>query len=392
MGRNGASFQRYSAAVGLDGITRNVTAAGDDVDRISADLARQLAGDDLKLALVFADWRLEPARLAAALQRAIGVAPVVGCTTIGVVPSAGAGPAASAIGFYGDWLRVGVGVAMELSKSPLARSRDAVVRAARGLGLLPEALDPQRHVALTLVDGTCGQEEAFCIGSAATAPQIRFVGGSASTQFGEGQRAFVWANGEALADAGVIIVLDCDRMFDVVTSSHLIPTDVRTVVTAAGGRIVDELDGRPAATRLGQLLAKLGATFDPAWPTQYSFARFVDGVPYVRSMTHVVGSRLHFASGVEVGHVLHVMRPGDLIAVTRRDLASAAERVGGQVDALIAFSCLGRHLEAAALGLEGPLAAAYADHPTVGIQSFGEQTGILFVNHTLTALAIGGMA
>jgi hypothetical protein len=40
------------------------------------------------------------------------------------------------------------------------------------------------------------------------------------------------------------------------------------------------------------------------------------------------------------------MRSGDLIGTTRRDLAAAAERVGGTMAALLAVSCIGRHVEA----------------------------------------------
>jgi len=83
------------------------------------------------------------------------------------------------------------------------------------------------------------------------------------------------------------------------------------------------------------------------------------------------------------------MRPVDLIGTTRRDLAATAERVGGSVSALLAFSCIARHWEAAARGLVADLGAAYAAYPTVGFQSFGEQSGMLLVNHTLTGLAIG---
>jgi hypothetical protein len=91
---------------------------------------------------------------------------------------------------------------------------------------------------------------------------------------------------------------------------------------------------------------------------------------------------------VEPGHVLRVMTSGDLVATTRRDLSSAAARVGSMA-ALLAFSCIGRHWEANARALDRALAAAYAAYPTTGFQSMGEQTGMLLVNHTLTGLAIG---
>jgi hypothetical protein len=315
---------------------------------------------------------------------------VVGCTTLGVITPQGEGPTAAAIGLYGDWLRVGIGVATDLPKSALARSRDAVHRAAAQLDCDTEKLSSARHVAFTLVDGSCGHEEAFCIASAATAPQIRMVGGCAATEHGSSQRrAYVWANGEALVDAGVVVLLDSKLPFEAVTSSHLVATQMKTVVTAASGRVIDELDGKPAAERLRELVGQLG---DESRPSAVSFARFVDGMPYVRSMTHIEGTRVHLACAVEVGHVLRLMQPGDLIGQTARDLAAAKARLGGELAALFAFSCIGRHWNAQARGLERELADTYAAYPTIGFQSFGEQTGMLLVNHTLTALAIGARA
>jgi hypothetical protein len=265
-----------------------------------------------------------------------------------------------------------------------------VHRAAAALGTTADKLDSRRHVAFTLVDGSCGHEEAFCIASAATAPQIRMVGGSAATEHGSTQRrAYVWATGEALADAGIVVMLDSKLPFEAVTSSHLVATQMKTVVTAASGRSIDELDGKPAASRLRELVGQLG---DESRPSEYSFARFIDGNAYVRSMTHIEGERIHLACAVEVGHVLRLMRPGDLVGQTARDLAAVRDRLGGDLAALFAFSCIGRHWDAMARGLERGLADTYASYPTVGFQSFGEQTGMLLVNCTLTGLAIGARA
>jgi hypothetical protein len=373
----------------MDGIARNVTASGLDAARVAEQLISGLRGEGLRLVVVFADWRIDPAVLARSLQHALP-APVVGCTTIGVISANAHAPSAAAIGLYGDWLRVGVGIANELPKSALARSRDAVHQAAAQLGTTVDKLDGARHVAFTLVDGSCGHEEAFCIASAATAPQIRMVGGSAATEVStRGLRAYVWANGEALADAGVVVVLESKLPFEAVTSQHLVATQMKTVVTAASGRIIDELDGRPAADRLRELVGQLG---DESRPSEYAFARFIDGVPYVRSMTQIDGSRIHLACAVEVGHVLRLMKPGDLIGQTERDLAETSQRLGGELGALFAFSCIGRHWDAAARGLEAALTSTYAAYPTIGFQSFGEQTGMLLVNCTLTALAIGARA
>lgn len=373
----------------MPSIARQVVATGTDAAKVAAKIVDELAGPDLRLALVFADWRLDPATIAGTTYRGLR-APVVGGVTPGVigrnVPCDDV--AAVGVGFYGNWLRVGIGVAPELPKAALARSRDAVQHAATMLGTRVDALDSNKHVGISIVDGTCGHEEAFCIGSAAAAPKIRFVGGCTGSEPASDRRAAVWVNGEVLIDAGVVLVLASDLPFYALTSAHLVPTEVRTVVTAASGRMIDELDGRPAAARLRELVRQAGDTLDEPFP-QHSFARYIDGFPYVRSILRVVDDRISIASAVETGHVLRVMRPGDLIGQTERDLQIAAERVGGDIAALLAFSCMGRHSEARARSLDRELAGVYARYPTVGFQTSGEQSGMLLVNHSLTGLAIG---
>ncbi|HEX4419132.1 MAG TPA: FIST N-terminal domain-containing protein [Kofleriaceae bacterium] len=383
----------------MEPIARQALATGGDPGALARALADRLAGPDLRIAFVFADHRLDAAPFAE-IQRALA-APVVGCSTVGVLgpgsssgvslgPSGGA-PSAVALGLYGDWLRVGVGVASKLSNGALARSREAVHQAAAQLGTTVDALEPGRHVALSLFDGLGSHAEAFCIGSAAAAPKIRCLGGGASAELElDDRRSYVWANGVAQLDAGVVIVLDSDQPFHAVTSSHLVATDQKTVVTAATGRAISELDGRPAATRLRQLIAGLGDELNEAQPT-HAFARYIDGVPYVRSLFRIAGERLILASAVEPGHVLRVMRPGDLVRTTQRDLATAAERVGGTMAAFLAFSCLARHTEAACRAGERELATTYAAYPMIGFHTVSEQSGMLLVNHTLTGLAIGAL-
>jgi hypothetical protein len=371
-----------------DPIARQAFVAGRDPGELTRALVDRLGGPGLRVAFVFGDRRLDPAVLAG-VQRELG-APVVGCSAHGVIGSRwpGAEPAIVGLGLYGSWLRVGVGVASELSKSALTRSHDAVQRAAAALGTTADALEPGRHIAVTLIDGRYDREEAFCIGAAAAAPRIRFVGGCASTDREDGERTWVFADGEAVSDAGVIVVLDSEQPFHAVTSAHLVPTELKTVVTAVSGRAIEQLDGRPAAPRLRQLIASIGGRLDEPRPS-HAFARYLDGVPYIRSLFAVAGDHLILTCAVEPGHILRVMQPGDLIGTTRRDLATAATRVGGSVAAFLAFSNVGRHVEAVARGTDRELAAIYATCPAVGFHSLSEQSGMLLVNHTLTGLAIG---
>lgn len=370
-------------------IANQVVAEGEDAERVARAIVDGLRAPDLVFAFVFADWRLDASVLGRLPHRELGV-PVVGGTTLGVIgPRPTRAMAAVGLGFYGDAVRLGVGVATDVPRSPIPKLRAAVQAAAEALGTTCERLDPSRHVGVMLVDGKCGVEEACCIGSAAAAPQIRFVGGSAATDVASPRRPFVWANGEVMSDAAIIVVLETALPFVAIQSAHLVPTDLKVVVTLASNRAIGELDGFPAASRLASLVAHL-EPMNPERP-QYSFARYVGGIPYVRSITGIDGELIHVASAVENGQVLRIMRPGDLIGETTKDLAAAASRVGG-MSAFLAFSCIGRHWEAAARGLEHDLGLTYAAYPTVGFQSFGEQSGMMLCNHTLTGLAIGTQA
>jgi hypothetical protein len=390
----GATFERRHAQYWVQfarimagGIARTVTATGQAPDAVARELVAKLDGEGLVLALVFADWRIDPVQLARAMHEKLP-APVVGCTTVGVIGGGGQ-PSAAALGLYSDRINATIGVATELPKSALARSRDAMLAAAAALGTKADALEPSRHVAITLVDGTCRHEEAFCIGSAATAPQIRVIGGCAASEPHTPRRAAVWTNGEAMADAGVVILLETDIPFEAITSHHMIATDVKTVVTSTSHMQLDQLDGRPATVRLRELVARAGGTLDPAKPWEYAFARFIDGVPYLRSMLRINDTSIHLACDVAVGHVLRLMRPGDMIGQTRRDLESVQHRLGGEISALLTFSCISRHWEAGARGTQRALDALYGSYPTIGLQTAGEQSGMVLVNHTLTGLALG---
>ncbi|HTJ43388.1 MAG TPA: FIST N-terminal domain-containing protein [Kofleriaceae bacterium] len=345
--------------------------------------------------IAFASWKLDPDDTARRLAEAFAPAPVIGCTSNGEIGADGdVEGTITALALCSDRLRLGIALAPELTRQALRSSRAAVIEAASALGIAPEELDPKRHVAITLVDGRCGFEESFCLGSASTAPQIRFVGGSASDGFPPEAATRVFFAGRAHGDAGVVAILEPGQPFAVIESEHMIPTELRTVVTAADHRrrIVHELDGFPAVKRYQELIRATGSDeiLDDVVASSYPFAAYVGGRPYVRSVAHLGGDDLHFACAIEVGAVLRLMRPGDLVGTTEQALADAAAEVGGAPEAIVAFSCLGRHNEAMTRGLRAPLAQLYARAPVVGFHSFGEQAGSLLVNHTLTALVLGG--
>ncbi len=381
---------------------RQAHASGADSAAVAASLAHQLGGSDAALVLVFVDYRLSAAAISGAIERALG-APCVACSTTGIISAydaalsepasassatAASEPQALAIALSRQWARVGIGFAHDLGHQAAASARGATHQAAAALGLPPAMLEPERHVAISLFDGRSGSEEAFCVGSAGAAPQVKFVGGVGWAVPGTANLA---AGGREMLGAGVVILLESARPFRTVTSVHVEPSETRCVVTASHGRRIFELDGFPAVSRYRKLLADLGAPelpFETLVP-RYPMAMYMRGAPYIRSIRGAQGEVLELTSAISSGQVLRVMRSGDLVGSTVEDLRAADEALSG-TGLLLAFSCISRRRDAVTRNLQSSLAAAYAYYPVVGFDSHGEQSGMVLVNHTLSGLAIGG--
>lgn len=373
---------------------RHALASGHSAETVGAQLAAQLAGCECSLVLVLAHHRLDLGTIADAIGR-VTRAPLVGCSTTGVIGAAQPGatqpvlePMATAVGISSAWSRAGIGVATELGRNAVANARAATLEAAAQLGLSADQLDPEHHVGLSLFDGRGGQEESFCVGSAGAAPQLKFVGGVA---WAEPTSANLALGSRRLTDAGIVVLLESARPFRVISSVHVEPSPIRCVVTASHGRRILELDGYPAFSRYHRLLRELGAPnlpFEVLAPG-YPLAMYLHGTPYIRSIRAAQGEVLELTSAISSGQVLRLMQPGDLIGATERDLAGADAALGG-IELLLAFSCVSRRRDAAHRNLQDALDAAYRRYPVIGFDSHGEQLGMVLVNHTLSGLAIGG--
>lgn len=326
--------------------------------------------------------------------RALGELPLpaFGCTTAGEISEAGFSEDA----IVGAWIdapgaRIGAAVLEGVDRADFAAGRDTVERAAAALGEPVSALDPRRHVALLLCDGVVGREETLAASMAATMPEISLAGGSAAAGGGYAAAAHLFHGGRTLTNAAILLLLRWDAPFVVLKADHHEPTDVRTVVTRADPerRLVFELDGRPAAERYAQLLGLSRSALDISSASGCPFACFVDGVPYVRSVSAVEGDTLRFACAVAEGVVLRLTRATDLPASTLRSLDDARSRLGCEPALFVAFNCFGRYLLARRDGTIDALGRALTSVPVIGFNTYGEQHGGLHVNHTLTGVLLG---
>jgi len=360
-----------------------------DAGAVVAELREQLSGVAPAAVFVFAPCTGDSDGLIQQLASAFDPAPVLGATAIGQLDRDGFhANSVVAIALCGAGARVGVGVGECLPQSALSGGRAAVLEACAALGVEPDGLDRHRHVAVTLIDSEPECEELFVAGVASTAPEVAVVGGSASCQQRGNSR--ILAGGCARPRVGLVALIEPNVPFQPVISEHMVPRDGRVVVTAteAGGRVVNELDGYPAAVRFAQLLGVDEVTESLA--ARNPFGYYVGGRAYVRSVRAVEGDRLRFACGVERGTVLVPMKSGDMIAATREDLSKARQALGPEIHGGLFFNCYGRYLEARDRGYLEELEAVLSGAPGFGMSSFGEQVNALHVNHTLTGVAFGG--
>ncbi len=289
-----------------------------------------------------------------------------------------------------SWCRVGIGVA-KLEHGPIASGQRAVDDAMRELGATVANLGPD-HVALTLLDGSSGYAESFCLGTATMAPGLKVVGGAlGSRDYAKGTRPSIWIGLQQIDCLGLVILIESKRRLVAIESIHVEPSDRRTIVTACTGNHIVELDGMPASSRYLQLLNGIAEhQILPDSPTLYPFGWYSRGRPYLRSVMRIHEDYLVMAGTVTRGQVLRLMKPADIVAAARRDIAAADTMLGGCVGWL-AFSCLEREYEARLIDRVATLRAEYFGLPCFGFESLGEQSGMMWVNHTLTGLAIGAL-
>jgi hypothetical protein len=367
---------------------RTGVAQGTDPAEVARALAAQVRQPGAVLTLAFASPALDANAFVVALGDELDE-PVYGCTTAGEIgPGGFHRGGAVAISLAGA-VRFSAGVVRDLGSSGPGTAAQAIRGAAEALGIALQDIARRDVVALLLVDGMSGAEEAVVATLAAAAPNLEIVGGSAGDDM-KMQRTFVFVDGEAIPRGAVVLLLELGVPFTVLKTEHHMPTAAKLVVTDvdATGRKVRELNGRPARAEYARLAGLAPDESRLAAFSKTPFAVIVGGVPYIRSVKGIEGDMLHFACSLEEGVVLTLTRAGDLLATTIRAIEQASQRVGG-ASGVIAFNCAGRYLEAENDGLTERLGAIYGAYPLVGFNTYGEQHCALHMNNTLTGLVLG---
>jgi hypothetical protein len=176
------------------------------------------------------------------------------------------------------------------------------------------------------------------------------------------------------------------RVFKV---DHLIPSDVRMVVTNADPeqRLVREINAAPAAREYARLVGKNPDQLSPFIFAAHPVVVRIGGNHHVRAIQKVEDNGdLRFFSAIDEGLVLTLANAGDLAAHLETVLADLSR--DGAPEAIIGCDCILRRLEAEQMQSLQAMSRILSRHNVIGFSTYGEQFNSVHVSQTLTGVAI----
>jgi hypothetical protein len=320
----------------------------------------------------FASPKHDPETLAAAVAATFPSATTFGCTTAGEIASGAMTKGAIvAMGFGADVVSRAEVALVERVKESVDGINRAFGAWETKLGQKMLDLDPERWIGLVLVDGLSGAEERV-MDRLGDLTNVIFIGGSAGDDV-EFKQTVVAAGGHVASDAAVLVLLECPNGFDVIktqsfhaTRNFLVPTAVDKAV-----REVIEFNGKPAAAAYAEALGVKPEDL-PEQFMAHPLGLMIGGEPFVRSPQQVIGTAIRFYCGVDEGMKLAVLESTGIVEDTAAALDGALKRNPG-AKGLLNFNCILRTLELDAKGQADAYGKVFADIPTVGFSTYGEE-------------------
>jgi hypothetical protein len=355
------------------------------------ELCAGLEQPELSLVLFFCSSGYDREALAEELRAHFGRTPVVGCTTAGEIGPLGCRDhSLTGVSFAPSAGTVVMGHLDDLRGFSIAEG----VEFARGLrGRLEDEaplMDAHNTFALLLVDGLFGHEEQLAHALQEGLGEIPLVGGSAGDSMSFAS-TYIYRDGDFVSGSAALVLITTPLPFIEFKTQHFEPTDERLVVTEADPdqRLVNEIDGLPAAEEYARLLGVDPRDLGPEHFAASPVVVLIDGGNYVRSIQKAnPDGSLKFYCAIERGVVLRGAKGVDLVRNLETALAQVRARIGPP-QVVLAFDCILRRLEISQTGVEQPVADLLRANNAVGFNTYGEQYCGLHMNQTLTAVAIG---
>lgn len=347
--------------------------------------------DDMALVLFFCSPTYDVDVVASEMNRLFPGVQVVGCTTAGEIGPLGClEHSLSGASFPGAGYTASSGCLIGLQEFELSQAERLVEGRLQSLQGRAPGATADNTFALLLTDGLCGCEESVTRVLQHLLGDIGIVGGSAGDDL-RFARTSVFCDGQFRSDSAALLLISTSAPFRLFNTQHFVPSDHRVVVTAADAqqRIVQELNGWPAADTYARLAEVKVGDLDPMRFAAGPMVVMIDGSNYVRSIQKAnADGSLTFYCAIEEGLVLRTARGVDLVPKLQAALDDLAADIGPP-ELLIGFDCVLRKQEMSKKGLVDEVSEVFRRSRAIGFNSYGEQYGGVHVNQTLTGVAIG---
>jgi len=348
------------------------------------ELVRELDVEGASVVIFFCSPKYDLERLGQALAAAIS-APLVGCTSAGqIAPGGYVKGGITAVSLTSPELRVTLHPLTSLVDS--AAVSDVGYRAVASLVNSPS----KRGFGLLLLDGLANAEELVTATLYESLGDVPIVGGSAGDDLCH-SATFVFDGERFRSGAGVFVLCETSLPFATFKVQHVAPGEAQIVVTEADAehRLVQELNGKPAAAEYARLLGVPASELTPVLCGQHPLVLSLGDEHFVRGVRTVnPDGSLTFSCAIETGLILSLGTPLDPMLSLAEGLAAAEQRV--EIPELVlAFDCVTRRLELERRGQLDAVSAYLAARGVIGCGTYGEQFDAFHVNQTLTAVAIG---
>ena len=369
------------------------TSDATDTARAIADLREVIGTLPVQHLVVFFSVRHDPHALSQGLAEAFPGVPVSGCSTAGeITPIGMIDGSVLALAFPREGFRVHADVIEDIDHFGIERAGPIVRRLKSQLRADPlgDGRACDRAFALMLVDGLSNREEMLVAAVHWAMDDLQLIGGSAGDGLGF-ERTLLLHNGQVMARAAVLIMIETAVPFRVFKTQNFEPTPIKLVVTAADpeNRVVSELNAEPAAREYAAAIGLLPDDLGPFSFASYPLVVKVGGDYYCRSIRNMnPDGSLSFFCAIDEGLVFTVARPQDMLRSTEARLAELDRELGG-IDLVIGFDCMLRRLDAENRQIRRQMDDLYRSHRIVGFHTYGEQYNAMHQNQTLTGIAFG---
>ncbi len=372
------------------------------------------------LVIVFSAFNLVPKETYESVRAVVGTAPIIGGTTAGEFSSASAGPQNGTVAvmtLQSSYLSAGVGVGENLSTDPKGCAEQAVMEAHKTLksnptvmSLMLIAMDAKKasessrlkpFINIILPDGSTGQEEPFMralIEGIGTVAQL--VGGSTGNDFSSNS-TYQFGNG-VHQNSAVVTTISSGLKMGTAMGHPYYPGSSGAVVTRSKGRTVYELNHRPAAEEMKDIVGVTQLTDEVFAKNPFGIKSsdvFSEYTIKSVARTDEDGSLTFFAEIPEGAYLRHMQSDRDYaISSFKKTLERAITDAGSpkKVGAIVVFNCILRHLLKTSMAFDdiAIIKEVAGDVPVIGFNAFGEQGltlggAIGHYNQTATILVIG---